>query len=126
MNPDELEIEGAARAGSTERNDDHRAQRQSVPVVDRRSQKPSRISGDIAETKRQIAATRSKNAPGFVKNATVVELVTTALRKRGEFYHDTLRGYLFLKGDRVLLPLERDELGLELLLHGYGLFPSEG
>jgi hypothetical protein len=100
---------------------------QSVQVEDRRSrQNSSETAAAVEDTKREIGTIRAAaRTPEFQKNASVVELVISALKKRGRFYHDTLRSYFFFFDKRVLLSINRDELGLELLLHEYGLYPNE-
>ncbi len=97
-----------------------------VPIADRRSGGRSRPAGDDAKgAKNAIAAERGTSSPGFKKNAAVVDVVRKSLEKRGSFFHDAATAYIFLNDTRVLLPIEPDELGLELLLHDYGLFPTE-
>jgi hypothetical protein len=96
--------------------------------VDRRegTAQSSAAERAVLATKSRIVAERSaKGVPAFAKNAKVVELVTRALKTRGEFFHDGVRSYVFLKDRRVLLPLDAGEQGLELALLEYGLYPNE-
>jgi len=83
----------------------------SVPIRDRRSprRRSPDVSAAIAKTKGQITEARSARGPDFAKNAKVVDLVTAALKTRGQFFNDGLRSYFFVSDDRVLLPIERDD-----------------
>ncbi len=98
----------------------------SIEIVDKRSALPrAGLSDEIEKAKKQIINLRSGSDPTFLKNAKVAEFVAATLQKRGVLYHDTVRGYVFLKNKRLLLPLDDDEQGLELVLFDYGLYPAD-
>jgi hypothetical protein len=87
-------------------------------------QRPRR--DEIAGVKKRIAEERSrKGVPEFVKNAKATELIVDAFGKRGDLFYDGVRSFVFLKDARVLLPIDFGELGLELALKEYGLYPKE-
>jgi hypothetical protein len=100
---------------------------QLMAVVDRRRSVDSYTVRDtVHKVAKRIAEARcAARVPGFEKNKNVTELVIASIKKRGEFYNDGVRSYVFLNDDRVLLPIDVAEPGLELLLHQYGLFPKE-
>src|SRR4051812_32548588 len=74
-----------------------------VDIVDRRSkrQSSSKTSDEISGTKKSIRETRASSGPEFLKNAKVVDLIAAALKKRADSFHDSVRGYLFLRDSRV-------------------------
>jgi hypothetical protein len=52
-------------------------------------------------------------------------IIIADLEQRGKLYHDGHTAYLFLNEDKRLIPIERDEVQLELLLQKYGVAPSD-
>lgn len=65
-----------------------------------------------------------KLAP-FKMSRKVSEAIVGEFQKRGTLLHDRTRCYAFLKGGRVLLPIESQHEGLELALFEYGLLPKD-
>ena len=96
-----------------------------VAIDDRRSRRSATNDDDVAKTKKLITEARRTNTHGFIKTEQVVDLVKRSILNRGALFNDGLTAFVFLRDNRVLLRLEPDELGLELLLRDYGLFPTE-
>src|SRR5205823_2384364 len=98
-----------------------------IPFRDRRRTNVSRGDWDSVEhAKKEISTVRkNRGATAVEKDEKVLGIVLASLKKRGEFFHDTVRSYLFLNAKRVVLPIDITEEGLELALYDYGLLPNE-
>lgn len=99
-----------------------------IRFTDHRGDNRSRYSvwDDIEKTRKAI--TKARTTRGLMsadRNDQVLSLVLGSLQKRGEFFHDHVKSYLFLRGERVVLPIDLTEEGLEMVLDDYGLLPNE-
>jgi len=68
---------------------------------------------------------RSGGLKPFQTRRKAAEIVVADLEKRGRFFHDGTRAYLFLDEEKRLLAIEQDNQDLELLLSHYGILPSD-
>jgi hypothetical protein len=53
------------------------------------------------------------------------EIIIADLAERGIFYHDAVRGFYFLREEKLLLEIHPDDRNLPLLLGRFGIAPSE-
>jgi hypothetical protein len=61
----------------------------------------------------------------FEINAQVAEILLADLHDRGRFYHDEVRAYVFLEGEKKLIAIDPDDTACTLMLADYGINRSE-
>ncbi len=88
------------------------------------------VSDEYKEAAREIFAIRQKQGgqdhrKDFEIHSKVTERILSHLHRDGQFYTDGHRAYFFFKTDKRLIEISGEEDGFRLLLHRYGINPTE-